>query len=368
MKKVLMMSKYYKPVIGGVERVIENYVAGLKDKYELEMLVCRPKGKGKTEIIDDCLVTKATTYGIFRSVPISFDYLLKAKKVQNFDIVHVHMPFPLAVIALLLRNYKGKIIISWHSEIVRQKFSGFFYRPIRNILVNRADKILIGSKSLINNSKILQKNKHKCVCVPYAIQDSFVENKINDIEAKNKNSGTKEILFIGRLVHYKGCDVLLDAFKDIDRNAYLTIVGDGPLKKELSDKIRDAGMQDRVVIKDRVSDSELKKILNNSHIFVLPSVTPNETYGLVQLEAMTYGLPVINTLLPTGVPEVSIDGVTGITVPPKDVVALKRALQTLIDNDDLRIEYGINARKRIEQEYRMNHMIDKIDQLYKTCI
>ena len=368
MKRILIMSKYYKPVIGGIERVIENYVTGLKDKYELEMLVCQTKGKGKKEIIDDCLVTKATSYGIFRSVPISFDYFTKSKMVHDFDIVHIHIPFPLAVLSLLFRNYKGKIIISWHSEIVRQKFLGFFYKPIRNTLVRRADKILIGSLSLLNNSKVLQKRKEKCVLIPYAIQDDFVEETINDITKRNNQCEQTEVLFVGRLVYYKGCSVLLDAFKNINRNVRLTIVGDGPLKKQLDKKIRDEHMQDRVIIRDRVLDDELKELFNSSHIFVLPSITSNETYGLVQLEAMTYGLPVINTLLPTGVPEVSINGITGITVTPQNVEELRQALQTLIDDKDLRIKYGINARKRIEKEYRMQIMIDKIDQLYKTCV
>ena len=167
------------------------------------------------------------------------------------------------------------------------------------------------------------------------------------------------MLFTGRLVYYKGADILLEAFAKQHAHAELFLAGTGVLEPELKARAEALGIAERVHFLGRRMTPELRDMFADCDLFVLPSVANSEAFGIVQLEAMVYGKPVINTALPTGVPLVSIDGETGLTVPPSDADALAAAMETLLSDDPLRAQYGNAARERVLREFSLNTVMEK---------
>jgi len=179
--------------------------------------------------------------------------------------------------------------------------------------------------------------------------------------------GEKIVLFVGRLVYYKGLEYLIEAMKDVE--AKLLIAGSGPLEKQLRKKSRIIGVGQKVIFLGKVSDAEIKYLYQICDVFVLPSVEPSEAFGLVQLEAMAYGKPVVNTNLPTGVPFVSRHGETGLTVPPRDPKALAEAVLRMMDlPEEKRREMGKAARKHVEENFSLDRIVDMWEALYKELL
>ena len=180
-------------------------------------------------------------------------------------------------------------------------------------------------------------------------------------------SGTEKIvLFVGRLSYYNGVEYLIEAMQSV--NAKLLIAGDGKLREKLENMTVSLGLEERVKFLGKVSNELLKYCYQICDVFVLPSVEPTEAFGLVQLEAMAYGKPVINTLLPTGVPFVSIDGKTGLTVEPRNSKALADAINKLLSDDELRKKFGIQARNRVVENFTVDKMNEKILKVYQELM
>jgi rhamnosyl/mannosyltransferase len=364
--KILQVSKLYYPVIGGVERTLQLIAEGLKDKTDMEVLVCQDKGQTSVETINGVKVYRAGSFGRLFSMPLSLSFFrLFHKKMQKKDVIHIHLPFPLADLAVFLFRPKAKIVLRWHSDIVRQKWLFFLYHPLTKWLLRRADRILVGTPGNIHGSDFLPEFRHKCRIVPFALDDAILHSGAKAARQNVPQSKKKlvSVLFVGRLVYYKGCEFLLRAFART-RGANLTIVGRGRLEKKLKKLAAQLGIADRVEFLPPLSAARLSCIYANCDIFVLPSVEKTEAFGLVQIEAMAYGKPVINTDLPSGVPYVSIDGISGLTVPPRDVPVLARALQKLIDDRALRLKFG-RAAYRLARAYTVRQMLARLMAMYK---
>lgn len=370
--KVLQINKLYYPWVGGVERVVQDIAEGLKDKVNVKVLVCQPKGKGKKDVINGIEVLRAGSLGICLSMPISisFPFLLK-RLSKDVDILHFHMPFPLGDISYLLAaNPKAKIVVWWHSDIIKQKHLLVVYRPFLLKFLKRADVIMVATPRHIESSLLLKEFREKCEVIPFGIDmaryhlSDTIHTKAEAIRLKH---GTKIILFIGRLIYYKGVEFLIKAMQFIDGK--LIIVGDGPLKDSLVNLANEIGVKDRVFFTGKIEDdADMPAYLYACDVFVLPSVANSEAFGLVQVEAMACGKPVVNTNLLTGVPYVSVDGETGITVPPKDSYALAKAINLLLSDADLRQRYGRNALIRVEKEFSMGVMIKRILSVYERLM
>ena len=323
----------------------------------MKVLVCSRKGKTIDENVNGVNVRRASSLGVIASMPVSFTFFYHyKKKTKDCDILHVHMPFPLADIAVALLGFKGKVVVWWHSDIVRQKFFLKLYKPFMHKLLKRADAIITATKGHIDGSDYLPEFKDKCVIIPFGIR--FTESSFQE----RKKSEDVTILFVGRLVYYKGCDVLLDAFSKVT-GAKLRIVGSGNLEESLKKKAE--VFSNKVSFLGNIGNNELVNEYLNCDFLVLSSVAKSEAFGLVQIEAMSYGKPVINTNLPSGVPYVSLDGVTGLTVPPSNADALATAMQKLIDDETLRRELGQNAYERAREEFSESVMLDRIFALYE---
>lgn len=365
--KVLQVNKMYYPVIGGVEKVVQQIAEGLKEQTDMEVLVCNQKGRSSDERINHVRVIRTSSLGVYFSMPVSVSFLFKLRKMAGEkDILLFHMPFPLGDLAGLLSGYKGKVVVWWHSDIVKQKKLLKLYEPLMKRFLKRADKIIVATEGHIEHSAYLGAFKEKCVVIPYGVDASITEDSRRYTQ-ETKDSKEVTFLFVGRLVYYKGCEVLLRAFSKLNRGR-LILAGSGPLKEDLLKITKEAGIADKVIFVEKPSDEKLKELYKECDVFVLPSVEKTEAFGLVQIEAMSYGKPVINTRLKSGVPYVGKDGVTGITVEPKDSEALYLAMKKLAENSELRLEMGRNAYSMVQEKYLMQNMLNQTLDLLEEVV
>ena len=365
--RVLITGKAYDPHIGGIETVMQQTAEYMRRYAKTKVLCCRDtRGFTKKDKIRNVPVTYAGSFGTVASCPISFSYFGEfRRKVMLSDAVELHLPFPLADLALLLSGYKGRVIVAWHSDVVRQKLILKFYKPLMKWLLKRADTIIVATENHIESSPYLLPYREKCVVIPYGIRPADYENRphLTPLTAQLSDPAAKKILFTGRLVYYKGADVLLDAFAKTQANAELFLAGAGVLEAELKQKAAALGIAERVHFLGRRMTPELRDMFADCDLFVLPSVANSEAFGIVQLEAMINGKPVINTALPTGVPLVSLHEKTGLTVPPSDAAALAAAMDKLLCSDALRAQYGKAARERVLTEFTLDKVMQKTAQV-----
>ncbi|MDE6779999.1 MAG: glycosyltransferase [Ruminococcus sp.] len=361
--RVLEVNKAYFPHTGGIETLVKQYSEEL-DNFEVRTLVCRD-GRGKTysETLNGVKLTRAGSLGTYFSCPLSLSFLKLFRKMSaKADIIHIHVPFPLADFALLLSGYKGAVIVSWHSDIVKQKKLLTLYKPLLKYLLNRADCILVATEGHISGSEWLPEYRKKCKILPYGLDAGEYLNieRVPFLTEKCTYPDSIKIFFTGRLVYYKGVDVLIKAFSQVKSNCELFIAGTGVLENSLKEKVREYGISDRVHFLGFLSERQLKQSYADCDIFVLPSVAKSEAFGIVQLEAMVYGKPVINTNLPSGVPYVSVHGKTGLTVQPENPRQLAKAIETLCRNKTLREKFGQYARKRVLTDFNQKYIIEKL--------
>ena len=361
--RLLIAGKAYAPHIGGIETVMQQTAEYMRRYAKTKVLCCRDElGLTKKEKIRGVPVTYAGSFGTVASCPVSFSYLGEfRRKVMLADTVELHLPFPVADLALLLSGYKGRVVVAWHSDVVRQKHMLTLYKPLMKWLLKRADAILVATKAHIDSSPYLPPFREKCVIVPYGIDPAEYEIRphLTPLSAQLRDKHAKKILFTGRLVYYKGADVLLEAFANVRADAELFFAGTGVLEPELQARAETLGIRDRVHFLGRRMTPDLRDMFADCDLFVLPSVANSEAFGIVQLEAMVNGKPVINTALPTGVPLVSIHGETGLTVPPQDAGALTDAMEQLLTDDALREQYGKAARERVLRDFSLEKVMRK---------
>lgn len=367
--RVLQVNKFYYPVTGGIERLVKQYSEELSqfEDIEVEVLACREeRGKTQIETINGVKVSRMSSWGTYFSCPLSFSFIREfRRKARIADVIEIHVPFPLADFALSFTRIRGRVMVHWHSDIVKQEKVMFLLKPFMKRLLNRADTIITATEGHIKGSKYLPPYATKCRVIPYGLEPS--DYNPEDIRADYRNylgsklnqTASRKALFVGRLVYYKGVEVLIEAFRNVS-DTELFIIGTGPLSDELKNKSKTLGLEDRIHFLDYVSDEELKAAYNDCDFFVLPSIQRSEAFALVQTEAMIYGKPVINTRLDSGVPYVSLDKETGITVEPNNPEELSRAINTLAQDDNLRQKYGEAARRRVLEVFNERKVIKQL--------
>jgi rhamnosyl/mannosyltransferase len=261
-------------------------------------------------------------------------------------------------------------VAHYHSDIVRQKRLLAAYRPFLERFLDRVDLIVTSSPNLIRGSEFLAPRAAKCRVVPFGLPTARLTATERAVgraeELRAQHAGRKIVLFVGRLVYYKGVDVLVRAMLQVD--ADLVLVGGGPLEPGLRELVRAGGLAGRVAFLPAQVDDELMAWYHAADVFCLPSVARSEAFGLVQIEAHAAGTPVVSTDLPTGVPYANPHGVTGLTVPPGDAEALAAALNRLLADDDLRLRLGRQARERALREFTVPRMVEGTLSIYSEAL
>jgi len=364
--RILQVNKLYAPVVGGVETVVRDIAEGLTPLTNMQVLVCQPKGRRTSESFNGVDVTRANSLGTWLSMPLSFDFFRQYKRVsKNVDIVQLHFPFPLADLAVWLFGCKGKLVVWWHSDIVRQKVFLKLLKPLIHRTLKRADSIIVASNETITSSEFLPAYAHKCTVIPFGLDFNAYKNINNKNFLVTKNPTSKKLLFVGRLVYYKGVALLIEAMKSVG-NAELFIVGNGALEEQL--KLEANQIKTKIHFLGTLPQKELLNAYSSCDCLIFPSCANSEAFGLTQLEAMFYAKPVINTNLPTAVPWVSVHEETGLTVPVGDVEALANAINRLVGDDVLREKLGQNARKRVQDLFDRRDMMKKLYSHYKNLL
>jgi glycosyltransferase involved in cell wall biosynthesis len=357
--RILQIGKYYSPEKGGIETHLRALSSRLQEYAEVEVVVAGGRLPA-TEYIDRIKVERLATPLTALGTPICPKLIARLRRT-DVDLVHIHLPNPWAVFAYLVSGCQCPLVVSYHSDIVRQSYIEPLFRPILHQFLKRASLIICSSENLIKFSCALRKFRDRCVVVPYGIDPKQISQadpvKVNEILTKQKRP---IILAVGRLVYYKGFEYLLAAMTKVD--AALIIVGKGPRKEALMELVSDLGLVDKVTILDQVED--VAPYYHAAEIFVLPSTARSEAFGIVQIEAMAAGKPVINTDLPSGVPSVSRHGVTGLTVEPANWQALAGAINQLLDDPELCRRYGNAACQRVQENFHISDMVSLTWKVY----
>lgn len=366
---ILEVNKFYPPHLGGIETLVEQRarVFAARPDASVKVLTCKDtRSKGETRIIDGAEVIFCSSLGTYFSCPLSLEFFRRFRELSDWaDVIEIHTPFPLGDAACLRSKTPKRVVIAWHSDVVKQKFLLQFYKPLLLKFLRRADAIIVATKGHIDGSSFLPEFREKCRVIPYPLEIAHYEQakKYPILTDKLADKRNLKLLFVGRLVYYKGVSYLIEAMRQV-RGCELFICGTG----KLEDSLKDAAKGLPVHFLGRLSDADLKAAFADCDIFVLPSVEKSEAFGIVQQEAMVYGKPVINTSLPSGVPFVSEHGKTGLTVPPKNASALAKAIQKLTDSPELRREYGRNAAKKVRTEYDPERTMQRIFDVLKEGI
>ena len=362
--RVLHIGKYYPPYPGGMETHLQSLCGELKQTINVEVIVANDEGATVKEVVDGVPVTRLGTFINFAAAPVCPQMVRSIRETQA-DVVHIHWPNPTGVLAYLASGHRGKLVFTYHSDIIRQKFLRKPYWPILRYALNRASAIIVASPDYVRTSPVLQKFRERCRVVPFGIAlEQF--NRVDAIEVAKirQRYGPRIVLGVGRLVYYKGFEYLIRAMKDVD--GHLLIIGNGPLRDELEQEVRASGLSERISFLTDVSD--VRPYYHAADVFALSSVARSEAFGIVQLEAMACGKPIVNTKLDSGVPFVSPHGVTGITVPPSDSQALAQAITFLLDNPEQRMEFGRAGKKRVEEEFSLQVMTQRTMEIYQEVI
>jgi glycosyltransferase involved in cell wall biosynthesis len=363
--KVLHLGKFYPPVKGGMETILELICQRTAGDVDNTVLVANDRfaesreRNGSIEILRLPAVRKVGAVAVCPSMPSELAR-------QKPDVVVIHEPNPMGLLAYFLARPPGTLIVWFHSEVIRPGWQyRLFYRPLLQFAFARASRIVVASPTLAASAPQLQEWRSKCVVIPYGIepnQESIVERYRLRAEAIRREHVKPIVLFVGRLVAYKGVGVLLDAMRDVDAVALL--VGTGPEQAALERQARELGVAGRVRFLGEVPDDELQSLYRACDMFVLPSVTRQEAFGVVQIEAMSCGKPVISTELGTGTTWVNQDGETGLVVPPRDPAALRAAMQSLLADPALRSTLGAAGRRRARSTFAVERMIRSTLELY----
>jgi glycosyltransferase involved in cell wall biosynthesis len=369
--KVLVVNKLFLPWIGGVERVVADQVEELRDRVEFGILVCQPKGRGTCSTWHGVPVEYCRSFGMVRSMPVSTQFFARFRDLApKYDLVHFHEPVPFGAFTGSIFGF-NKAVVTLHSGVERQRILRNLYLPFLAKLMDRATFIMPTSDRLAERVPLLKRFSSKTRVVHLGIDDSELmaaASRKKDIANLKQLAGGRAIfLSVGRMVPYKGFDVLLKGIAAV-QEAFLFLVGQGPLRYGLQQQATRLGILNRVVFAGEISQEDLGLYYHACDCFVLPSLGASEAFGLVQLEAMACGKPVINTDLPTGVPFVSVHESTGLTVTPGDPGQLASAIRRMVNDESARTLMGITARIRYEQLFRRRRMADQLLQVYKDSL
>jgi glycosyltransferase involved in cell wall biosynthesis len=362
---VVHLGKYYPPYRGGIETVVEQLCRGLvRHGVEVTAVVSNDGPDTADERLFGVRVLRLGRNAVINSQPLNWT-LVRTLRGLSCDVLHFHTPNPVGALAVLAARPTQPLVVTHHSDIVRQRILGPLASAAQALLYRHAAALVAATPRHIEFSPVLRRFEGKCRVIHFPI-DSAPYNEAParwDDELPPAWQADPLALFVGRLVYYKGLEVLIDALRSTDR-ARLVIVGVGPLHAALQDRVRTLGLASRVAFLGALSDDRLRSLYKCARFLVLPSTAPSEAFGMVQLEAMAGGTPVISTDLKSGVPYVNQHERTGLVVPPGDPLALAAAMRRLIEDASYARALGEAARQRVLAEFQVDRVIEAHVQLY----
>lgn len=364
---VVHVYKDYPPVVGGIEHHLQ-LLAERQVRRGLRVTVLVTSRERHTSLRQEngVEVIRAARLAEIASTPLSLALVARLRSLSP-DIVHLHFPYPLGEVAQLLSRRGLALVVTYHSDIVRQRWLGALYRPLARRLLQRADRILPTSEAYLQTSKVLAACRTRATVVPLGIETArFANPDPEGVAALGQRWPGPHILFVGRLRYYKGIEVLIEAVERLE--ATLLIVGDGPMADPWRQRAAAGPAAQRIHFLGEVPEGELPLYYAAADVFALPSSQRSEAFGLAQLEAMAAGTPVVSTELGTGTSFVNRHGETGLVVQPGEATALAAALDELLSDDAKRRAMGQNARDRAGQEFDADRMVERVLEIYDEVL
>jgi rhamnosyl/mannosyltransferase len=349
--------------MGGIETHLQALCGQLRDAVDLGVVVASDNRQGSEDLVDGVRVSRVATMATLASTPICQGMGPKIRSAQA-DIVHIHLPNPLAVMSYLASGHQGRLVVTYHSDTVRQKLLGALFEPFLHAALRRSSAIIATSPDYLRTSPVLARHRDRCHVIPYGIAlDQFERCDTDAVHKLKEQYGERLILSTGRLVYYKGFEHLISAMAQV--RGRLLIIGDGPLRAKLEQMINSLGLSEKVTLVGQIPNHQIVPFYHAVDLFALASVERSEAFGIVQIEAMAAGIPVVNTALDSGVPFVSLHDQTGLTVPPGNPAALAAAINRLLDDQSLRRSLGAAARQRARQLFTLQAMVSRTLDLYE---
>ena len=384
--RILHINKRYPPHVGGIEKHLQDLARAQSRRPGVEVeVVCVAEGTDPGYERDGRVAVKRVAQqALVAANPLAAG-IQQALRHSRHDVWHFHYPFPTGELSLLLSLRHGGfralsqrprpvVVCSYHSDFVGEaglkRTLATPYAALTRAFLQAVDAVLVASPQLAERSRFVPAVAGKVRVVPYGIDTQHLRPTPAILGAAadlRRRYGSPLVLFVGRLVPYKGVDVLLRALPAVPE-AHAVLVGEGPLRAELEGLASALGLSHRVSFAGALSDEALAAHYHAADLFALPSVTPNEAFGLVQLEAHACGLAVVSTNLPTGVPFANKHGESGLVVEPGDVAGLGDALARLLRDPELRARLGRQARERQKKEFSLEVMADRVLGTYRELL
>lgn len=382
--RVLHISKYYYPFLGGTEQVARDMVRALTGTGAEQIVICFNEdaadgericrhGETTRDFIDGVEVVRCGYFAKAASQAMSATYGRELKRIMNGfrpNLVILHYPNPFVTHYLL--KYKKRdfrLLVYWHLDITKQKILKHFFYGQNLALIRRADKILGATPKHVDESAFTPQFGDKRTILPYMIDEGSLVLSDEETEAgkkiKEKYPGKTLGFFIGRHVPYKGLSYLIKASRELgDADLHFLVAGSGELTESLQEEAKD---DPKVEFLGRITDSERRSYLYACDIVCFPSITRNEGFGLALAEGMYFGHPAVTFTIPgSGVNYVNLDGVTGIECPNCDYRAYAAALKTLCDDRELRTKMGDAARQRVLSNFTSERFRENLIRLIET--
>jgi rhamnosyl/mannosyltransferase len=365
--RIVHIYKDYFPVVGGIENHVKQLAEAQANRgHDVAVLVTNLDATRAVETINGVRVIRSPRHVNLQSAPVGFGFTADVRRVTDgADVAHLHAPYPVGEAANLLYGRARATIITWHSDIVRQKALLRAYTPILRRVIARADRIICTSDAYRRTSPWLREWPAKCRVVPLSVDTRRFTPHTQRGPGRGPGSALR-LLSVGRLRYYKSLDRIIRVMPQL-ADCELAIAGNGPMEAEWRALAQRIGVDERVRFVGSPSEEDLPDVYRRADAYVLPATSRAEAFGVALLEAMASGLPVVCTEVGTATSWVNQDGVTGIVVPPDDDAAMIAAIGRLRD-PTVRVAMGRAARMRVEAEFTPLKMIERIEAVYREVI
>ncbi|MBC3346299.1 glycosyltransferase [Pseudomonas sp. SWRI196] len=367
--RVLHFYKTYLPdSMGGIEQVIfqlcdssdrlgiDNTVLTLSNDPAPGPITIR-QHKVHQARMDFQLASTGFSYSVFKKF---------RELAAEADVINYHFPWPFMDLVHFCSAVKKPYVVTYHSDIIRQRHLLKLYRPLMRRFLNGADRIVAASPNYVHTSDVLKEYRDKTQVITYGLNKaSYPQPDAERIAQWKAKLGERFFLFVGVMRYYKGLHILLDALKGVDYP--VVIVGAGPLEKELHAQAQALGLRNLHFL-GRLGDEDKVALLELSYAIVFPSHLRSEAFGISLLEGAMFGKPMISSEIGTGTSYINIHNETGLVVPPSNPEAFREAMRTLWENPTQAREMGIRAEERYRQLFTSEEMGRKWLQLYETLL
>jgi glycosyltransferase involved in cell wall biosynthesis len=371
--RVLQVSKFYPPVMGGIESVAWELTEGLnRAGVPTDVLCSHHLAHTVVETAPaGYRVVRAASWGMLMSTSMApaMAWHLRAG-MRECDLLHLHMPDPMAALALWAARPRARVVVHWHSDVIRQRIALAAYEPLQDWVLRRADAVIATSQAYAEASGPLRRWRGKVQVVPIGISDNRDSASSAKAAAIRQLVRGRHIVFaLGRMTYYKGFDVLIDAAAALPDDCVVMIGGDGDLFEHYRRMVVRRGLAGKVHLLGHINDNDLPSHFEACDVFCMPSTVRSEAYGIAMVEAMVMGKPIVaSDIAGSGVPWVNRHGQTGLNVPVRDSAALAAALTQLLHDEPLRERLGAAARERYQQDFNAESMTRQTLDLYRRLL